>query len=161
MNVIKLWSIADDMANLNVLTSSAWLPEKARVQLEKFFNRSECSLNVMADPPRCIHLTVVFVIQIWLRSFEKLGEDIIKEPSFLNVELVNSTRSSINNDDRTVQNTKVVPTVIAANEAYAPCFSNCCVRFCLSETLRPKNKKRVWTRWEHSMHRVSCWPRLH
>jgi hypothetical protein len=74
-----------------------------------------------------------------LCSFEKLEEDIIKEPFFLNVALVNSTRSSINNDDRTVQNTKVVPTVIAANEAYAPCFSNCCVRFC--QTLRSKNKK--------------------
>ena len=76
---------------------------------------------------------------MWLCSFAKLEEDIIKEPFFLNVALVNSTRSSINNDDRTVQNTKVVPTVIAANEAYAPCFSNCCVRFC--QTLRSKNKK--------------------
>ena len=76
---------------------------------------------------------------MWLCSFEKLAEDFLKEPIFLNVALVNSTRSSINNDDRTVQNTKVVPTVIAANEAYAPCFSNCCVRFC--QTLRSKTKK--------------------
>ena len=74
-----------------------------------------------------------------MRSFEKLDEDFIKEPTFLNVALANSTTSSINNDDRTVQNTKVVETGIAANEAYAPCFSNCCVRFC--QTLRSKNKK--------------------
>ena len=67
----------------------------------------------------------------------------IIEPFFLNEALLQSTLSSINNDDRTVQNTKVVETVIAANEAYAPCFSNCCLRFCVSKTLRPENKKRV------------------